>query len=1205
MSYRSNYVMLRVVLVLVFLLVFFTAPLDGQAVAAPVSPQSVPGRADVQVASIAETAAQVHVQGDGITGVRHYLNPELQAFESSFEGMNAAASSRRGEAASIDTSALPNGVHTLITVIDYEDGRKEIRTSRFVVYNGPAALLFGPEPLAISVVEGGRVERTLELLTSAGNRADYELTADVPWLRFEGAAPTLPATTGVAPGRHVLEVDASGLTPGVHTATITAEAAGLVPASMAVQVEVLAPAADCTPLDCSQVKVNVPYLLTFDHDHGGLKDVNNVGTGFTWVDKPTGAGGTGYIPANLLMDLGAGVLKITTTSGGASGGNNNQDNALGVGLAAANQISVLDTRLVNMPVTTGNFEQAGLWYGVDDDNYVKVALASEPSGMRVQFVEERAGVVQQQVVSGPINLGGAAVHLRLRANPATRQITGYFGLNDGPLTELSTFTVPGLLFNADGAGIDPTLGTRVFGGIYATDRFRQVPLTYSFDSFSVTTGGNPAEPGTFGWDRKSFPASFPSSMVLGPDGRLYFTETFGVVRAVGFNSGWDVTSNDVIYTFSGRLVLGITVDPASTAQSIILWIAHSDGSMSGGMFTGAVNSGMVSKLTGPAWAREDVITGLPRALANHSTNSLHFGPDGKLYIAQGGNTGAGAPNNTNTEFGTRAEQPLSAALLVADVKAPGFDGSCATPEETFGPSPCDVTTYATGMRNMYDFVFHSNGSIYGPDNGLGVDGTFPPQPTPVCTGLANPALWTQGGHNPGVQSDELMRIEQGKYYGHPNPYRNECVFKSGSFQSAAPLPNYVAPIFDLGMSKSANGIIEYKSTAFGDLLKGNLLITNYSTGDNITRVKLTPDGLNVELAESLVGDFNDPLPILEGPNGILFVGEHGPSSSTGKITILTPRAVGSWTAKAPLPSGLLDAGSAVVGGKLYVVAGKDGVGPKSTLHIYDPVSNSWSMGAAVPAGYPAVENPAAAELNGKLYVFGGSQQPFSGAVPNAAVYDPASNTWTELAPMAIARGGATAKALNSKIYVAGGMGNDGASINSVEIYDPASNTWTNGPEMLLHRDNPGSAVLGGKLYVFGGRTRFAAGGEVASTPTSVEMFDPAMGVWTSKASMPKGRRTPVVGVIGGKALVVGGENNNETYNNNEEYDPATDSWRLLTPMPTARHGAAGGVINNVLYVVGGSTTSGISATAVNEAFSFGAAPPVTYPYKLYLPIIRR
>ena len=147
----------------------------------------------------------------------------------------------------------------------------------------------------------------------------------------------------------------------------------------------------------------------------------------------------------------------------------------------------------------------------------------------------------------------------------------------------------------------------------------------------------------------------------------------------------------------------------------------------------------------------------------------------------------------------------------------------------------------------------------------------------------------------------------------------------------------------------------------------------------------------------------------------------------------------------------------------------------------------------------------------------------------------------------------------------GGMDSDGASLSSVEIFDPATNSWRNGPSMAVARDNPGSAVLNGKIYVFGGRTRFAAGGEVTSTPTSVEMFDPATNTWTElpMSDMPTGRRTPVVGVLGGKAIVIGGENAGQVFNANEEFDPSNNSWRTLSERNlTARHGAAGGTIGN-------------------------------------------
>ena len=46
---------------------------------------------------------------------------------------------------------------------------------------------------------------------------------------------------------------------------------------------------------------------------------------------------------------------------------------------------------------------------------------------------------------------------------------------------------------------------------------------------------------------------------------------------------------------------------------------------------------------------------------------------------------------------------------------------------------------------MYDFVFHSNGEIYGPDNGLGVTDTFPASPSAPCdvasVGISDPGSW--------------------------------------------------------------------------------------------------------------------------------------------------------------------------------------------------------------------------------------------------------------------------------------------------------------------------------------------------------------------------------------------------------------------------------------------------------------------------------
>ena len=222
-------------------------------------------------------------------------------------------------------------------------------------------------------------------------------------------------------------------------------------------------------------------------------------------------------------------------------------------------------------------------------------------------------------------------------------------------------------------------------------------------------------------------------------------------------------------------------------------------------------------------------------------------------------------------------------------------------------------------------------------------------------------------------------------------------------------------------------------------------------------------------------------------------------------------------------------------------------------------SGSWASGTGMPV---ALADAAAAELNGHLYVVGGSTD---GSTPTGAVqvYDPVSGTWASPAPgMPTPRMFARAAVLGGRLYVVGGTAAGGAVVGTLEVYDPATNSWSAKASMTTARFDMAVGVINGKLYV--------AGGSTGSVVGALEVYDPATNSWSSKAMMPTARSGAGAGVINGIFYVAGGSASGGPSMTLEAYNAVGDSWSTLASFGAAQPLAGGAVLNGALYVVSGS-----------------------------------
>ena len=268
----------------------------------------------------------------------------------------------------------------------------------------------------------------------------------------------------------------------------------------------------------------------------------------------------------------------------------------------------------------------------------------------------------------------------------------------------------------------------------------------------------------------------------------------------------------------------------------------------------------------------------------------------------------------------------------------------------------------------------------------------------------------------------------------------------------------------------------------------------------------------------------------------------------------------TWKAMAPMPTAREDLGVDVAQGQIYALGGDVGGVGTMVIETYYPSDNAWSTGQTMP--YQEAYFPTTVYQD-KIYCFCGSNAEY--AYDTDVVYD-SSTQWSTI-PNMPSPGSSThgsACVVNGEIYVVGGYmpGNSSNDYpwvpsNLNQMYDPATNTWSLMAPLPIPVLYCTAVAFDDKMYVFG----------MSSDCNATQIYDPQSNSWTVGPSMPftlsYGSGGATIGTYAPKRIYLFGEEGTLIF------DPQTETWSTGATVPESVTDFGVGVYNDVFYLIGG------------------------------------
>ena len=326
------------------------------------------------------------------------------------------------------------------------------------------------------------------------------------------------------------------------------------------------------------------------------------------------------------------------------------------------------------------------------------------------------------------------------------------------------------------------------------------------------------------------------------------------------------------------------------------------------------------------------------------------------------------------------------------------------------------------------------------------------------------------------------------------------------------------------------------------------------------------------------------------PSGrVLVAGGSSTTTYYATTAVYDPTTSGTFTATGALSAAReFHTGTLLPSGKV-LVAGGSSTGPPptaaalATAQLYDTVAGTWASTGSLATARTL--HSAALLSTGKVLVAAGYDG--TNALATAQLYDPAAGTFAATGALAGARYWHTVTVLpNGKVLVAGGTAQASGGINptsalaTAELYDPALGTWTSTGSFAggVRYAHTATLLQNGKVLVAGG----GDGTGTTGTRQTAELYDPATGTWTATGSLVAARRFhSAVLLPNGKVLLAGGTNGSAALSSAELYDPLSGTFTATGSLAAVRYRCQMVLLPSGVALLAGGTSN--STTALNTA----------------------